>query len=165
VTTQGTGGTTGGTVTTQSTGGTTGGAVTTQSTGGTTGGTVTTQTSIGTPGGLAGPQAGSTTVSVRYNAQTHTVLPVIPRVATGQAVLAKQPNGLPVPCWLTIDPRTGAIGGSPAKEDIAANVPVVVVEHVPLADGTTQAVTITVKPDQFPQGGSHCGLVRTNPAP
>jgi filamentous hemagglutinin len=47
---------------------------------------------------------------------------------------------------------------------VDANVPVIVIEMVPQADGTTRRMTIVVQPNQFGAGGSECSMVRTNPA-
>jgi hypothetical protein len=84
-------------------------------------------------------------------------------VPAGKTVTATAPNGGQLPCWVVIDPRTGAISANPSGTDAAANMPVTVVEHVPQANGSIRTLTITVKPDRFGRGGSQCNIVRTNP--
>ncbi|KAJ8137001.1 hypothetical protein OY671_009786 [Metschnikowia pulcherrima] len=89
--------------------------------------------------------------------------PQIAPTPKGQMITAMAENGGDLPCWITIDPRTGAIKGRPSNGTAAANVPVIVVELVPQADGTTRRVSIEVKPNQFGAGGTECNTVRTIP--
>ncbi|ODV12552.1 MAG: hypothetical protein ABT20_03700 [Rubrivivax sp. SCN 70-15] len=89
--------------------------------------------------------------------------PQIAPAPKGQMITGMAENGGDLPCWITIDPRTGAIKGKPSDGTAAANVPVIVVELVPQADGTTRRVSIEVKPNQFGAGGTECNTVRTIP--
>jgi len=97
---------------------------------------------------------GDHTQSDKGGQTTSSIPPVITAGGTG---------GQPLPCWMTIDPRTGAISGHPSNADAKANVPVIVIEQVPQPDGTIRTLRFTVKPTQFGAGGSQCNIIRTNP--
>ena len=102
-------------------------------------------------------------VSAQMDPNREVLRPQIAPAPKGQMITAMAENGGDLPCWITIDPRTGAIKGSPSNGTAAANVPVIVVELVPQADGTTRRVSIEVKPNQFGAGGTECNTVRTIP--
>ena len=89
--------------------------------------------------------------------------PAVDPAPEGRQITATDQEGGELPCWLTIDPRTGAINGRPSDKVAAENVPVIVIQQLPQADGTTKRVTIVVEPRLFGAGGSECNIVRTTP--
>jgi len=117
----------------------------------------------GAPNGST-PRTGAPATAPAPQSSAHPPIQVLGApVLAGKTVTATGPANSQLPCWLTIDPRTGAISGSPSDADAAANTPVIVVEQVPQADGSTRSLTITVTPDLFGRGGSECNTVRTIP--
>ncbi|NLR71753.1 filamentous hemagglutinin N-terminal domain-containing protein [Novosphingobium sp. ERN07] len=103
------------------------------------------------------------TVRTVVDREQNVIRPEIAPPPAGKPITAQTAAGGELPCWLTIDPRTGAINGRPSQSVADANVPVIVIEMVPQADGTTRRMTIVVQPNQFGAGGSECSIVRTNP--
>ena len=103
------------------------------------------------------------TVRTVVDRQQNVIRPEIAPPPVGKPITAQTAAGGELPCWLTIDPRTGAINGRPSQSVADANVPVIVIEMVPQADGTTRRMTIVVQPNQFGAGGSECSIVRTTP--
>lgn len=92
-----------------------------------------------------------------------TLTPRIEPAPPGKPIVAQTEEGSELPCWLTSDPRTGAINGRPSDKAAAANLPAIVIEMVPQADGTTRKIVIPVQPNQFGAGGSECSIIRTTP--